>query len=224
MTKYKQVVFLSGAAATGKTSIINALMLKRPDAALQPSITRGFYAQRGIKNEIEFQVLSAEDKKDFQLAALYYYCETTLDFVRKNLAETDLIIIDRAPLDHLAWCLYNVPNLTMDEYKQAELLIHNFCTSVAEIAESTLVVTPFPCHWTKNGNQSSDGFRYDVFGKNLVLNHLITGLVTDYEPYFSNSFVSLDTISGISGINRVHNLTPEQRADHILNQLESFAL
>jgi hypothetical protein len=209
----KKIYFLTGAAGTGKTSVFQELKkLLPPDTYCQESITRSFYKEAGIENEMVFMSLSLADKIAFQKKLFEYYVQYTRTVIAKVNATT--MLIDRAPFDHLIWLIYSAPDLTLKEHKGLSIAIEGFFEEISQSAVSTLVEFPYPCPWTVSENKSSDGFRYDPHGKNMLISHAINREIDDF--LFNNGHLAVKHIKcKLVGKNN-NILTAKERAEFIL--------
>ena len=162
---------MTGAGATGKSSVIDELKTLSEKSFFQSSITRGFYKSKNIENEIVLQSYTEQEKKQFQFDMLDYYLTYTLEQLSLNKDKD--CFIDRSPIDYLAWTLYVSPNLTNVEYSNLIKSINNFFIKCCEIFKTHICEFPYPAPWQTKTTHSSDGFRYDPFGKNLVISSII---------------------------------------------------
>jgi hypothetical protein len=185
--------FFTGAASTGKTSVINEAKEMFNDVYIQTSITREFYKKSGITNELEIQNYSVDKKKDFQLKMLDFYVEHTLKETNNSKSHC---IIDRSPIDYFAWTLYMCPQLTIDEYKQTESKINYFFKEISNSFNTRFCEFIFPTPWVSD-QKSSDGFRYDPFGKNIVLSFVLDNLINNYyknNPDSKMKYIKVPTV------------------------------
>jgi hypothetical protein len=167
------------------------------------SITREFYAFKGIQNEPEGLAQDEKAQYDFQIELFQFYLERTEEKLQKAEEEkVDVIITDRSPLDYIAWTIYRAPKLLiLDEIEnmieEATELLTNYDTDI--------VYFPYPQAWSHNeGTSTTDNFRADYPAKNFTLAALIQTLIFDWVE--------------IEGINCYHMLetTLEGRAARIL--------
>jgi hypothetical protein len=220
----KKLYFLAGASNTGKSSVINSikeLCLDKTNAYFQTSITRDYYKSVGIENEIALKDLNEEERKKFQIDLFNYYLKHTKEKLDNHVS--DLAVIDRSPIDHLAFILLSSPKLTSLEYSELIVNIYEFFNHLKSNYKTTICEFEFPCPWLSSNNLSSDGFRDDPFGKNLVISYLITSEINklfkenDFRDsdgritlsYFKCKSVGFDDIG-------LKVLTPLERAKGIL--------
>ena len=208
------IYFFTGAASTGKTSVIEEAKEMFNDVYIQQSITREFYKIKNITNEIEIQDYSVEQKKDFQLSMLDFYVQHTLENITSWNGHC---IIDRSPIDYFAWTLYMCPQLTKLEYDQTHEKIKYFFNKVGEKYNSNFCEFVFPTPWVKE-QSSSDGFRYDPFGKNIVLSFIVNNLINEY--YKNNSDTKMKYIN-VPALYDGNIMTAKQRLLHILKETQN---
>lgn len=167
----KNIYFLTGASGVGKTSIVDEIVKLFPEAYIQSSITRDYYKKVGIENEKDFFTnLTPTNKKKFQFDLLDFYIEFTKDKLLNF--NGDIAVIDRSPIDIVSWTLYGCPETTQIEYNNLIQKCDKFFKDISELGKVNLCEFEYPCPWIKS-TISSDGFRYDPFGKNLTISYII---------------------------------------------------
>lgn len=184
------IVFNSGAGAVGKTSVVNKVLELAPSHGRKvvslPSITRSVYAKLGVSTEKSATEMTFEQQWELQMAIQAAYYEAIEAFINAN-ADADLIMIDRSPLDHVAYLFHNLAfHLTLKEGLHQIDRAWSFLTKVLTlepVEEVYLLHYRFPQHWQVPTdsedveNASSDGFRFDAGGKNLMWSLILESLV-----------------------------------------------
>jgi predicted ATPase len=180
-------VFFSGAGGVGKTSVVGPLetRLARGNVRVKfmPSVSRDFFASQGITSEQAGLDRPEKDRLDFQLALFEFYCravekECTLAYAD---GQTNVLLLDRSPFDHIAFCIYNAPNLmTYDLLKQLFLrardLIGHPWGNIQIDTEWKVVRFPCLTSWIDN-NVVKDGMRHAPAGKNFMVDALIDNIM-----------------------------------------------
>lgn len=224
------IVFNSGAGAVGKTSVVNKVLELAPSYSRKvvslPSITRSVYAKLGISTEKSATEMTFEQQWDLQMAIQAAYYEAIENFVKANY-EADLIMIDRSPLDHVAYLFHNLAfKLSLKECLFQQARAWDFLVKVLEMPEVDSMVLlhyAFPQHWQVPkddedvNNASSDGFRFDAGGKNLLWALNLEALVNKarYGLALAASNAEKELIVDEWNANQT---TVEQRAHHILTE------
>lgn len=194
------VVFNSGAGAVGKTSVVNkCLEFGYPygvNVVAMPSITRTVYAKLGIDTERAATYLSPEDQHILQDAIYETYFECVTQFVDDH-QDRDLIMIDRSPLDHVSYNLHILSqSMTLEQstfrLERAQLFLAKMCLKASKVV---LMYYPFPDYWHTYETESSDGFRYDSGGKNLLWALALEALIARSYPEISYEVQTLSDTS-----------------------------
>ena len=207
MQNKRNLIFLTGAAATGKTSVLDVLKNmyseKGQEIYTQTSITRDLYAKLNIAlSEKEIQLLPENEKIEFQLKLLNGYIDYTLS--KLNSIVTDAVI-DRFIVDYLGWTLFVGPSLSKSQYYKIIDRMTYFIDELKLSYNINICYFPFPTPWTMDKkDNSSDGFRYDPFGKNLTISYILKAEV-DKLSVTDLDIVSVDIDFG----------SPEERAKQI---------
>lgn len=177
----KNVVFLTGSAGTGKTFVMESLKETQPHYTYRDSITRAFYASKGVTNEVEyFSKMDDAGRKAFQLELFDFYISNTKSFITTS-ANDVLTVIDRSPIDHLAYAVFSIPDLNKEEY---DVMVSKTDEFFKWIKDQGITVKVFefkyPAPWTVSKNISSDGFRYDPFGKTYTISALMSSEINNF--------------------------------------------
>jgi hypothetical protein len=175
------VVFNSGAGAVGKTSVVTktlelASAYGRRVVSL-PSVTRSVYAKLGIPTEKLATEMTFEQQWDLQMAIQQAYYDAITAFIKDN-HDADIVMIDRSPLDHIAYLFHNLAfKMSLKEclfQMERAWTFLAFVLEMIEVDEAWIIHYPFPQHWQTPKddedleNASSDGFRFDAGGKNML--------------------------------------------------------
>ena len=214
----KKILFLTGTAGTGKTSVFDEIKKKHPDYTFRASITRGFYAYKGVTNEVEyFEKLTEKERRDFQLELFDFYIDETLRFIESSANEV-MTVIDRSPIDHLAYSLYSIPDLSKGEYDILIVKLDNFFKTLFDKGYEVRVYEfPYPTPWVNPNNENSDGFRYDPFGKTYIIGSLMRREISNWHD--RNRIYTMFKSATIGNIENNRLFTPSERAANIT---ESF--
>lgn len=170
------LICLSGAGATGKTSVVNEFLKKLhnpkvPDAdqrvVFHGSIVRAYYASQNVANEVEFLKLRPPQRKTFQVGLIMYYMDQLEQFVYlSRSAGKNVVICDRSLFDHVAYTIYGSSELIYDaDLAELNKLIIRF-----KKLSPVVFYLPYPTPWDKDGG---DGFRVRLPGKDLIIDSLI---------------------------------------------------
>jgi hypothetical protein len=177
------LVFTSGAGSTGKTSVVDALKTMAPvfgkKVVSMPSITRSVYAELGINSEGAALDMNIEDQKRLQTAINTKYYSSAEQFLNAN-QDADLVVIDRSPYDHITYYMHGLMmHTTAPEISGKRLTANAWIRNIARGCDMVNVVFfPFPEPWHTE-TESSDGFRRDPSGKNLVWSMLLEKMLED---------------------------------------------
>lgn len=183
-------VFFTGAGGVGKTSVLNSLEKKLSDQGIPYvtflSISREFFKAQGITSEQAGLERCEADRLTFQAAMFDFYCqaiERACDCARANGAQ--VFVSDRSPHDHLAYLIYNTPNLLTLNHLQnlRQRAIQIFDSKKGPWADPCSVFH-FPCtaSWMTS-TLLQDGMRHAPPGKNFMVNALIESLSSDLDIY-----------------------------------------
>ena len=156
----------AGAGGTGKTSVMELLIKETPTLDLKriPSVSRDFYALKGVTNEAEHsQNMTADLRKQFQFEMMDYFIAR---FNRDTVGVTNFIS-DRTALDHLAYCIYQSPTLTLSEYKEIKE------KAIQHTLDNFDIVFFFPYPVSFSKDVDPDSFRYAPPNKNIIIHNLI---------------------------------------------------
>lgn len=224
------IVFNSGAGAVGKTSVVNKVLELAPSRGRKvvslPSITRSVYAKLGISTEKSATEMTFEQQWELQMAIQAAYYEAITTFIVAN-ADADLIMIDRSPLDHVAYLFHNLAfKLSLKECLFQMERAWQFFVKVLgmeEVEEVVLLHYAFPQHWQVPkddedvANASSDGFRFDAGGKNLLWSLNLEALVLRANAEIEKRYPEMTRIKDfiVDGWDE-NETTVEARAEYIL--------
>lgn len=177
------LVFNSGAGRTGKTSVVNAIKAMAPvfgrKVVSMPSITRSVYAELGIPDEGTALDMSVDMQLRLQAAINAKYYSSAEEFLKAS-QDADMVMIDRSPYDHISYFLHGMMmHTTVDEVKGKIEHANEWMAMMGGFCSKQYIVNfPFPEPWHTE-TQSSDGFRRDPSGKNLVWAMLLDKLLLD---------------------------------------------
>jgi hypothetical protein len=190
------IVFNSGAGAVGKTSVVTRTLELAPkygrDVVSLPSVTRSVYAKLGIPTEKQATEMTFEQQWELQMAIQMAYYDAIKAFITAN-PNADLVMIDRSPLDHIAYLFHNLAfRLSLKECLFQMNRAWSFLADVIampEVDDVWIIHYAFPQWWQVPkddedvDNASSDGFRYDAGGKNMLWALNLEALLarTEYE-------------------------------------------
>lgn len=163
----KKILFLTGTAGTGKTSVINELKNILPeDSYIQSSITREYFKFKEIEHEAKMASYTEDQRKQFQLDLFDFYLNYTTNKLTDN--SCNMSVVDRSPIDHLSYILYNCPNLTQPEYNIVINKLEHFFIKLSDMQYNvTICEFEFPTPWLKQEDMN-DGFRLAPFSKTLM--------------------------------------------------------
>lgn len=168
-----------GTGGTGKTLTLEALKRLRPEFGYFPSISREFYAKRGITSQqTAAEQMDPRQHFDFQLAMLQYYIESSRD---RLAGKEGVAVFERSIICHAAYCIESYPQMDHADYMFITGIVDMFLRDF----KPTIFYFPYPCPWTGDPN-TDDGFRVagPVVGKNLVLNSLMLWMLNTRRGLF----------------------------------------
>jgi hypothetical protein len=209
-------VFFTGAGGVGKTSVLVNLEKKLTDSGIRfvtfLSVSREFFKKMGLTTEQAGLERRESDRKAFQKELFQFYTQKLADAQEEAKASgVQVFMADRSPHDHLAYLVYNSPNLlTMDELQELRLKACRLFDSRHLDGGSVCAcsVFHFPCVTPWIGESSTkDGMRHAPPGKNFMIDALIESFSADIDGY-SHSRERI-----------VADSTVEERADFILYSL-----
>ena len=192
-----KIVLLSGAGGVGKTSVLEALKSQfiKDGSTLKVmlSVTRAFYAKKGVANEATFLAMPEVDRYKFQVELFEFYCEE----LEKFLAPTATLginyrykICDRSPFDHLAYTIYGSQNsLSLPELLELKARVREIILRV----EPLIVYFPYPQPWSP-AFTDPDSFRSAAPCKNLIIASLIENLLDDVPLQYRKRVETRSTI------------------------------
>lgn len=157
---------LVGAGGVGKSSLLKFFETSGCKPLL--SVSRQYYALRGIPNEAAYFQLSAAERKDFQVGMLRYYMQTYAEFV--NTWFDKHTIADRTVFDHLAYNIYSNP----EGFDLQEL--EDLIAEVGEFADkyyTHIFYIPYPQPWMHHVS-IEDGFRMVSPAKNYAVSAIMS--------------------------------------------------
>lgn len=206
-------VFFTGAGGVGKTSVILALEKLLAAKGLKSytflSVSREFFKSMGLTTEQAGLERRESDRKVFQRDLFQFYCQRLLTAQEEAKAiGAQVFISDRSPHDHLAYLVYNSPNLlTLDELQELRLkACEMFNYTNGGVDDCSVFhfpcVTPWICEATVK-----DEMRHAPPGKNFMVDALIESLSSDIDGYcHSRERVLADS-------------TVDERADFVLHSI-----
>lgn len=195
-------ICFSGPAGSGKTTTLNELVNipeLRGRVMLLPSVTRSFYASRGVSGEASFmENLSPQEKLTFQIDLLQHYVDTFLEACEDATSEGKTLISDRSIYDHIAYALmFNMD--VIDRYD-----VSTFLGQAKKLRSKTkfrVVSFPMPT-WCV----ADDGFRRQVYGKDLAHSHILSSLLLELPEWH---------------VFRLQSEIPRERAEDVLRRFLS---
>lgn len=215
-------VFFSGAGGVGKTAVVGPMVAKldalNVKSRFMPSVSREFFASQGITTEQAGLERPEKDRLDFQLALFEFYCKTVETTCQETLDDgaTQVLILDRSPFDHIAFCIYNAPNLMTYELLQKmfergrEVMMRPYKTLNTSQNWKMVRFPPITSWLIADDKVAKDGMRYAPPGKNFIVDAIIDNSIRQ----------------GLTGVRslaeyilRVPDLSPETRARFILEHI-----
>lgn len=146
-----RVTFLSGAGGGGKTSVIQKMReVVNETIGVQESITREFYAKKGVANQAGL-LANVGGALQFQVELAAYYREHTKKFLLEAGRTYSDIYIDRSPIDHLAYLVLSSPDLTLAIFREEQKKAIGFFRDldyVFEDLETRVAYFPYPLPWS----------------------------------------------------------------------------
>ncbi len=178
-------VFFTGAGGVGKTSVLTSVEKKLSEHGIRYvtflSVSRDFFKAQGITSEQAGLERSEADRLAFQ-ASLFDFYSQKLEHAT-NLAQANgaqVFLSDRSPHDHLAYLIYNTPNLlTFDNLHSLRLKAMRIFNRT-DTGFDPCNVFHFPCvaPWM-TADVLRDGMRHAPPGKNFMIDALIEVLSKD---------------------------------------------
>ncbi len=158
-----RVIFLSGVAATGKTSIINAILARNSiDYSAMPSITRGVYLRHNIFNETTLLNSPEDIILSVQKDIFHTYISKVIEFcLKSDLEGKKLVLIDRSPYDHLSYLSSKYSRLNIIPILARNSDLAHDMMELLKNYSPKIVYLPYPNSWNKQDEISSDNFRDD---------------------------------------------------------------
>lgn len=183
-------IFFTGAGGVGKTSVLTRLEQMLSSYGIPHvtflSVSRDFFKSQGITSEQAGLERREIDRLAFQTNLFDFYCqklEHACDTARSNGAQ--VFMSDRSPHDHLAYLIYNAPNLlTFEHLRDLRLKATQIFDNVRNSCVDPCSVFHFPCvaPWM-TATLLQDGMRHAPPGKNFMVNSLIESLSSDLDIY-----------------------------------------
>ncbi len=184
-------VFFTGAGGVGKTSVLLDLQKKFADGGIKTytflSVSREFYKKMGLTTEQAGLERRESDRLAFQSELFDFYCTRLADAQEEAKATgAQVFISDRSPHDHLAYLIYNSPNLlSLDKLQEWRLkaceLFNNYTNGMIDACS----VFHFPCVTPWMTKESTDDkMRHAPPGKNFMVDALIETLSADINGYY----------------------------------------
>ena len=204
-----------GAGSSGKTVVI-APLTKRLEGcgfkvAYLQSVVRGFYAQKGVKDQAAFFELPVMDRREFQFELLDYYISSAVEFIDNN--KDAIILSDRSPFDHLAYVIDSTHDLTLAEYHE---LYGKACEFSAKYIGG-LMYFPWPAHFSKD--KDDDPFRVAHPHQNLKIDGMMRA--QSYKASREVPFYYTDVVA--VGIDSADHDTIENRVNICEHFIRSYA-
>lgn len=165
------LITFSGAGATGKTTLVDALAAKFPvdGCVVHRSIVRRFYKENGIENENAFLLMPAEERRDFQMRLIGYYMTDLENAVKVGGAP--VMICERSIFDHFAYTLYGTRELLRAE----DMVFLRECIVRFTALRPCTFYLPYPTPWDSAG---ADGFRAREVAKDTLVDAMIFKLLS----------------------------------------------
>lgn len=173
-----KTVMFAGAGSVGKTKLLEALEEQARAQGLRVmtflSTTRKSYAKAGLQNEQQ-ALADPQFNLCHQHQLMTEYCNELTEHARRgDEVFCDLLICDRTPYDYAGY-FFQVfqPQLDLKLIKSKREQAHQAMAEVVSCSRKTLVYhLPYPAPWSQD-TESSDGWRADKTGKNLVWSALV---------------------------------------------------
>lgn len=164
--KSTQLICLSGAGGTGKTSVLAPLQRLLVGAGKKvevwPSVTRKFYASRKIAGEADFLVLSDQERLKFQVDLYWFYVNGLI--LKMHETTADVVLADRAAFDHFAH-IFATTKLTKWIVSDLSLGLDYFMELRPQV-----FYFGYPTPWLE---KAADGFRAQDPGKDALIDAVI---------------------------------------------------
>ena len=179
-------------------------------------------------NEKDFMDrLDESDRMDFQFELFEYYIEHTIQYIidQDRLENSaSVIVIDRSPIDHLAYTINASPSMSHSQYRYLLSRIDRFFRHLFNLKYQVYVYAfPYPTPWIQDSD-SSDGFRFDPFGKNYLISVLIRYEISQWiqrnKNYDVFRYAPLYVDERESTESKTY-YTPKERATFIMNSFMS---
>lgn len=196
----KHILFLAGAGGVGKTTTGDLLLstVQATDPAVfVKSSTRTTYARLGIPTEAKSLELSAKDFIEFQSEIFADYCKNVRNAVSVSAKDTELIIIDRSPYDHLSYLFSKAPSLSLvdivNRLDKADDLMLGLRKDFPDF-KFTVCFFPYPRKWS-NSVDVNDGQRLNKDAATYTWSNALLGMLTAclegrVDDFFAVSFES----------------------------------
>jgi predicted ATPase len=167
-TRRQRIIAFSGTGGTGKTSTLRELSKELTKYDLPhivlPSVSRKFFAWRGLHSEADFTALPPKEKIVFQHEMFNYYLQD-VNTSLETLPEGVKLLCDRTAFDHFAYMVYSgIANL--ESYKSYTNRMHDYMQNVSRV-----FFFPYPTLFTQN--EAADDFRNSSIQYNVIISALI---------------------------------------------------
>lgn len=169
-----KTIFFIGAGGVGKTSVQTSLIHKLTDSGIKvhsfSSVTRQFFASKGIKDEQDNLLRRESDRLQFQLELFDFYLKRLSEELDTAVKEkVEIFLADRSPIDHASYVVYNAPNeITKEQLDGLVSKVVSFIMSLAKYDHNLLVEFPVGASW-QTQSVVTDNFRHAPPGKNFII-------------------------------------------------------
>jgi len=221
-----KLIMFAGAGAVGKTKLLEACVklaeTRRMRVAEHKSTTRKTYERHGYTQESD-ALSNPETNRLFQhevmsdnIRALE---ETVCTAVGRRL---DVVFADRTPHDYAAYyftVFADILDIHTIQRKRdiADTALARMHNEFDKRVEVVIYMLPFPCYWSVD-TDSSDGWRRDTTGKNLLWSNSVEAEVANIKRRlelegFEQNHITVKRLPPF-----FENGTPEERAIGILSE------
>lgn len=178
-----KLLMLAGAGSVGKTALMNACKemaeARGLKVATHYSSTRDTYARHGLTNESD-ALKDPEFNKEFQHEVM----SDNIFNLKKKMDEfwnVDLLIADRTPYDYISY-YFSVFNrdLKLETVNNKRQQCDDTMVALTQrkVDDINIIFLPYPTSWATD-TESSDGWRSDTTGKNLIWSSVVEAELAD---------------------------------------------